>query len=307
MIYNQSNLLFIHFWFTQESDKVSIFKVSSVFPVLLTTLILGNGLQLVVGLSQKGLVEWEFSAVHSLEVGVLSSNLLHEVGGIVLIDRFDTFFQPSFFLVIIFLILVPHFSLYINISLLICFSLSFFNHLLIQEISHFFLVILDSIESLLFHVSLVGFSFFFVSGNHLVLPLLLLIHLVEYVISHFVHEFLSSSFSILHFFSSVILLFIKHSWVFILSLKIFQSLPFLIILLSLLVGFVFDQHLLEIVTLLFSLFHLHLLFGFHFTSESIDVVLFLIKLLLFLLSTSSSFLSQLLISCVFIALNLHVV
>ena len=180
----------------------------SVLPVLLAPFVSRNFFQLVVSLSEQWFIEREFSAVHSLEVRIFGSNLLHEIRSIVFIDRFDSLFQPSLFFIIVFLILVPHLGLYIDVGFLILFPLSLLNHLLVQEISHFFLIRLDSLQSFLFHIPLICFSFFFIPSNHLVLPLLFLVHLVEDAVGHFVHELLCSSFSLFHFISPVILLFI---------------------------------------------------------------------------------------------------
>ena len=64
-----------------------------------------------------------------------------------------------------------------------------------EEISHFILVVSDSFETFLLHVSLILFSFFFISSNHFIFPLLFLVHLIKDAISHFIHEFLSSCLS----------------------------------------------------------------------------------------------------------------
>jgi len=200
---------------------------------------------------------------------------------------------------------MPHLCLYINVCLFIAFSLLFLGHLLVEESSHFLLVSFDSIDTLLFHVSLVLFSFFFVSRNHFVFPCLFLIHLMEDAISHFVHEFLGSCLSWFHFIFSVKILFIEHFRIFVLSSEIIKSLSIVFFFLSLLVCLIFDEHFLKIVTLLSSLFLLHLFFSIHFTFQPTNIVLFLVHLVFVFSSASSSFLSQLLITSFFVSLYFH--
>lgn len=200
---------------------------------------------------------------------------------------------------------MPHLGLNVNIGFFILFSLLFLSHLLIEENSHLFLISFDSFYAFLFHVSLILFSFLFISRNHFIFPLLLCIHLINNVISHFVHEFLCSCFSWFHFIFLISFLFIEHFGIFFLSSQVIESLSFVVFLLSLFIHFIFMKHLLKIVTLLLSLFHLHSFFGFHFTLEPINIFMFLVLLIFFFSSPSSSFFPQLLITCIFIGLYFH--
>ena len=155
--------------------------------------------------------------IHPLVTCFFSSYLLHQILSIILIDCLDAVLQSSFFLIVISFILIPHSGLLINICFFFIFSLFFLSHLLIQEFSHFCLIVFDSLKSSFFHQSLVHFSFIFVSCEHFFFELLSLTHLTKNIICHFVHKLLSSSLSGFHFLLSIIFLLIEHFGVVVLS------------------------------------------------------------------------------------------
>lgn len=130
--------------------------------------------------------------------------------------------------------------------------------------------------------------------------LLLLTHLVKNTVSHFVHEFLSPNFSLLHLILLILLLLVKHSTILIKSTSIFFSLTHIFLFLYLFLSFILLEHSLEVFTFLLSFFSLNFPFLLHFHLESIDVLFLLIKLILGFSLTSFLFISKLLISACFV-------
>lgn len=136
---------------------------------------------------------------------------------VIFIDFIYSVLQSLFLLLIVLFVSLPHSCLLINIWLLIMLSLPLILHLLSQELSHILLVLLQSMKSLLFHYSLPHLLFIFIPGNHIIFKFLPLFYFMKHIIRHLIHEFLSSGFSLLHFSYSILLLFLQHSRVLILS------------------------------------------------------------------------------------------
>ena len=266
--------------------------------------VLGESLESLVDFSEEGSIQSELSARHfALGLG-LGVHLLHQVVSIVLVDFVYSLLKSLLLLVVVLLVQLPHLGLLVDVGFVALFSLSLLEDLLSQVLSHLLLLLSLSLGSFFFKLSLSHFSLIFISAEHLVLVLLLLLHLLQDVVGHFVHELLSAGLSLLHFILSILLLFLQHAGVVLLSLQVFEALPLFLLLLPLLVVLVFYQHLLKVLLLLLSLFYLHLSFIFHLLSQPVNILNFLVQLFFVLLPLSAFVLLHLLVSASFVIHNL---
>ena len=258
--------------------------------------VVGHRFQLLVHLAKQGLVQSELVVGHFSRLSMFLSHLLHQEVSIFLVDPRDAFLQPSFLLVIVLLVDIPHFSLHPQVCLLLILSLSLLGDLACQEGSHFLLLVSLSLLPSLLEQPLSHFLFVIVALEHGVFVSLLLFHLLKNIISHSAHEVLGSLLPLLHFVVPVPLLLVEHLGVLILSLQILESLSFFFLLLPSLVLLVLIQHFLEILALLLPLLLLHIALVVHLASESVEVRNFLSELLLLLDALSFSLLLELLVS-----------
>ena len=266
--------------------------------------ILGESFESLVDFSQEGSVQSELSAGHFALGFGLGVHLLHQVVSIVLVDFVYSLLKSLLLLVVVLLVQLPHLGLLVDVGFVALFSLGLLEHLLGQVLSHLLLLLSLSLGSFFFKLSLSHFSLIFISAQHLVLVLLLFLHFRKDVVGHFVHELLSAGLSLLHFILSILLLFLKHAGVVLLSLQVFLSLPLFLLLLPLLVVLVFYEHLLKVLLLLLSLFYLHLSFIFHLLPQPVNILNFLVQLFFVLLPLSAFVLLHLLVSASFVIHNL---
>jgi hypothetical protein len=114
------------------------------------------------------------------------------------------------------------------------------------------------------------FSVHLVSSESVVLLALSLVLLLDNVPSHIVHELLSTTLTGNKFTLAILLLFVEHASVFLLSLHIELALTLLISHSFLFVHFILNKHLLEVFSFLVALIGLQVALGFHFLLETLN-------------------------------------